>query len=411
MLDAAAIRDRFPALMRQVNGRPAVYLDGPGGTQVPQAVIDAMSGFMTRGGSNLEGPFVTSIETGEVVEAARRAGADLLGAQPSEIVFGQNMTSLTFSVSRALAATWEPGDNIVVTNLDHDANITPWVMAAADNDLTVHHIDFRPDGPLDYEQLEATVGPRTRLVAATAASNALGTRTDVARIAAAARSVGALSYIDGVHNTPHSPVDVSAWDCDFYVCSSYKFFGPHTGMLFGKQQHLGAVDAYKVRASASDGPGKWETGTQAFESLAGVTAAVDFIAALGEGHTRRRQIVSGMAAVEAHGDEVTDRFLSGIAEVPGVSVAGVTDGNIPRTPTFAVAVDGVPPHQVAATLGNRGIFAVSGHYYAVAVMQRLGFLDQGGLTRLGFVAYNTLGEVDVALAALADIAAAAAPSP
>ena len=405
MLDTAAVRDQIPALQRRVNGRPAVYLDGPGGTQVPQTVIDAMSGFMTRGGSNLGGSFDTAVETQEVVEAARLAAADLLGAQPAEVVFGQNMTSLTFSMSRALAATWQPGDEIVVTELDHDANITPWVMAAAERGVTVRHIDFQPDGPLDYDGLEAVLGGRTRLVAATAASNALGTRTDVARIAAAASAVGALSYIDGVHNTPHSAVDVAAWDCDFYVCSAYKFFGPHTGILFGKQRHLESLTAYKVRASSSEGPGKWETGTQSFESLAGVTAAIDFIATLGDGPSRRSQIVSGMAAVEAHGDQVTDRFLSGIAEIPGVSVAGVTDGNIPRTPTFAVAVDGVPPHQVAAALSDRGTFAVSGHYYAVAVMQRLGVLQGGGLTRLGFVAYNTMEEVDTALAALGEIAA------
>jgi len=404
MLDTAVIRQLFPALQRQINGQPAVYLDGPGGTQVPQGVIDAMSAVMIEGGSNLGGQFVTSVEAEQITDDARQAGADLLGAQPSEIVFGQNMTSLTFSMSRALAATWQPGDEIVVTNLDHDANITPWVMAAAERDVTVRTVDFTPDGPLDYDGLEAALNDRTRLVAVTAASNALGTRTDPARIAASARAAGALSYIDGVHNTPHSLVEVGAWDCDFYVCSSYKFFGPHTGMLFGKQHHLEDLTAYKVRASSSEGPGKWETGTQSFESLAGVTAAVNFIASLGEGEARRDQLVSGMTAVEAHGDAVTDRFLSGIAELPGVSVAGVTDGSVARTPTFAVSVDGVAPEAVAAALSDRSIFAVSGHYYAVAVMERLGVLDQGGLTRLGFVAYNTLDEVEVAVAALGEIA-------
>jgi cysteine desulfurase family protein (TIGR01976 family) len=404
MLDAGAIRDQFPALQRRVNGKPAIYLDGPGGTQVPQRVIDAMTAVMTEGGSNHGGQFVTSLEAEQITDNARTAGADLLGGQPSEIVFGQNMTSLTFSMSRALAATWQPGDEIVVTNLDHDANITPWVMAAAERGVTVRTVDFAPDGPLDYDGLEAVLGDRTRLVAVTAASNALGTRTDPARVATAAKSVGALSFIDGVHNTPHSPVDVAAWDCDFYVCSAYKYFGPHTGMLFGKRRHLEELAAYKVRAASSEGPGKWETGTQSFESLAGVTAAVDFIASLGEGGTRRRRILSGMAAVEAHGNEVTDRFLSGIAEIPGVSVAGVTDGSVPRTSTFAVSVDGVAPDQVAGALSDRGIFAVSGHYYAVAVMQRLGVLGGGGLTRLGFVAYNTTEEVDAALGALGEIA-------
>lgn len=405
MFEAADIRDQFPALQRQVNGKPAVYLDGPGGTQVPQSVIDSMTAVMTEGGSNHGGQFVTSLEAEQITEDARRAGADLVGCRPSEIVFGQNMTSLTFSMSRALAATWELNDEIVVTNLDHDANITPWVMAAADRGVTVRTVDFSPDGPLDYDGLEAALTDRTKLVAVTAASNALGTRTDLGRVAAAARSVGALSFIDGVHNTPHSLVDVAAWDCDFYVCSAYKFFGPHTGMMFAKQLHLEGLTAYKVRASSSEGPGKWETGTQSFESLAGVTAAINFIASLGEGSSRRHQIISGMTAVEAHGNEVTDRFLSGVAELPGVSVAGVTDGSISRTPTFAVSVDGVAPDAVAGALSDRGIFAVSGHYYAVAVMERLGVLDQGGLTRLGFVAYNTLDEVDQALEGLGEIAA------
>jgi cysteine desulfurase family protein (TIGR01976 family) len=404
MLDLAAIRSQFPALGRIVDGHPAAYLDGPGGTQVPQQVIDAMAGFMERGGSNLGGPFATSHETLHTLSEARKAGADLLGARPSEIVFGQNMTSLTFSISRSLAATWSAGDNIVVTKLDHDANITPWVMAAADRGIEVRWVDFDPDGPLDYEGLVAALDGRTRLVAATAASNALGTRTDVAGIAAAARAAGALSYIDGVHLTPHSPVDVAAWDCDFYVCSAYKFFGPHTGVLFGKEDHLEALAAYKVRPAPDHGPDKWETGTQSFESLAGVTAAVDFIASLGEGSSRRTQIMSGMAAVEEHGHAVTDRFLAGIAEMPGVSAAGVTDGSVPRTATFAVAVDGAYPNDVAAELGRQGIFTWAGHYYAVAVMERLGVLDGGGLTRIGFVAYNTFGEVDRALEALGAIA-------
>jgi cysteine desulfurase family protein (TIGR01976 family) len=407
-IDVASIRAQFPALSREVNGQPAVYLDGPGGTQVPRSVIDAMSGFMERGGSNLEGAFVSSAETMETVAGARAAVADLINAQPGEVAFGQNMTSLTFATSRAIAGSWNEADEIVVTRLDHDANITPWVMAAGERGSEVRWADFDPEGGgFDYDSLGDVLGPKTRLVAVTAASNALGTIVDVARIAEMAHRVGALVWVDGVHYTPHQLVDVAAWEIDFYAASAYKFFGPHSGLLYGKAEHLEQFQPYKVRPAPDTAPHRWETGTQSFESLAGVTAAVDFLASLGEGADRRSRVVAGMGEVASHGVALGGRFLAGASEIPGVKVYGVTDSATPRTSTFAVAVEGVEARRVAEKLGRRGIFVTDGHYYAVAVMERLGVLGRGGLARIGFVLYNTDDEVDRALDALEELAARA----
>jgi len=404
-LDVEAVRSQFPALSRVVDGQVAAYLDGPGGTQVPKSVIDAMADFMRAGGSNHGGPFVTSRETDAVAASARQAVADLFGASPDEIAFGQNMTSLTLSVSRALGATWMIGDNIVVTRLDHDANVWPWVVAARDAGVEVRWIDFDPgDGcRLQIEQISDVIDRRTRLVAATQASNAVGTVTDVRSLIGAAHLVGALTYVDAVHYSPHGLLDVAALGTDFLAASSYKFFGPHTGCLYGRSEVLNDVAAYKIRPAPDDPPGKWETGTQSFESLAGVTAAVDYIASLGEGDSRRQRIGSAMETIGSYERAVAERFLDGIAGLPRVRLYGrnTPDG---RTPTFAVSVSGIHPDEVAATLGNLGIFVWSGDYYAVEVMRRLGVANQGGLVRIGFVHYNTFEEVDRVVAALSDLA-------
>ena len=360
-----------------------------------------MSDFMERGGSNLGGPFDTSVETVQLVREARLAVADLFNAQPSEIVFGQNMSSLTFPMSRALAQTWNDGDNIVLTRLDHDANISPWLIAAAEQGVEVRWADFNPaDGRLDLVSLEEVVGPATRLVAVTGASNALGTVVDLGKAADIAHAVGAVIYVDGVHRTPHGLVDVQQWGVDFYAASAYKFFGPHVGMLFGKAEHLDALASYKVRAAPDSAPDKWETGTQSFESLAGVIAAVDYLASLGEGADRRAQITSAMEEVVIHGEMVAERFLAGASEMSNVKVYGITDDVSARTPTFAVSVESRRPSDVAKSLGEQGIFVWAGHYYAIAVMEHLGVLDSGGLVRIGFVHYNTPQEADRVLAAL-----------
>jgi len=404
-LDVSAIRSQFPALSRMVGGRPAAYLDGPGGTQAPESVIDAMSDFMRAGGSNHGGPFASSRDTDAVTESARSAIADLFGASPEEIAFGQNMTSLTLSVSRALGATWDSGDNIVVTRLDHDGNVWPWVIAARDAGAEVRWLDFDPgDGcRLETETIHTLIDDRTRLVAMTHASNAVGTITDPKPVIDAAHAVGALTYVDAVHYSPHGLVDVSALGTDFLAASAYKFFGPHTGCLYGTREVLEAVDAYKIRAAPDTSPDKWETGTQSFESLAGVAAAVDYIASLGTGETRRDQLRSAMEQIGVHERSLSERFLGGIANVPGVTLYGrsVSGG---RTPTFAISVDGTHPDAVAEVLGDQGIFVWSGDYYAVEVMSRIGVADTGGLVRIGFTHYNNVKEVDRVLGSLADLA-------
>ena len=405
-LDVEHLRTLFPALQRTVAGRPVAHLDGPGGTQVPQTVIDAMSECLSRGVSNLGGVFVASAEADELVEGARSAVADLVGGDRSEIVFGQNMTSLTFSASRAIAREWKPGDEVVVTSLDHDANVSPWRLAAEDRGAQVRVADIDPeDGTLDLESLDGAIGERTRLVAVTAASNALGTVTPLTDIVEMAHRVGALVFVDAVHYSAHRISDVRALGADFLAASAYKFFGPHTGLLWGKGEHLDRLTPYKVVPAPGSGPGKWETGTQAFESLAGVGGAVDYLAALGNGATRRERLESAFEAIRAHEDSLAERFLAGIAEMPGVTVYGVADGARldERAPTFAVDVAGVTAREAAAEMGRRGIFVWDGHYYAVAVMQRLDLAARGGLVRIGFVHYNTPEEVDRVLAALDDI--------
>ena len=408
-LDVPALRAQFPALGRTVGNQPAVFLDGPGGTQSPLPVIDAMSGYLRRGSSNHGGPFLTSREADATAEAARQAMRDLLNARrPEEIVFGQNMTSLTFSLSRAIAQTWQPGDEIVVTRLDHDANISPWLRAAEDRGVTVRWLDFRPtDCTLALDALPALLNERTRLVAVNYASNAVGTISDVGRVVALAHAAGALVYVDAVHYAPHDVIDVQALDCDFLACSVYKFFGPHTGVLYGKYEWLDRLVAYKVRPAADEPPGKWETGTQSYESLSGVTAAVDYLADLGgAGGTRRERLARGMATIKAYEAELSEHFLRRAMGVPGLRVYGITDVEslASRTPTFAVALDGHDPEEMAAWLGERGFFVWHGHYYAIAVMERLGTLDSGGLVRIGFVHYNTDDEIDRLMDALTELA-------
>ena len=392
--DITSIRSGFPALERTLDGRTVAYLDGPGGTQVHGSVIEAMTGFMVRGGSNLEGPFVTSRETGEVLEGTRSAVADLFGAEPNEVVFGQNMTSLTYAMSRALARTWMPGDNIVLTRLDHDANVSPWMQAATDVGIDVRFVDFDPDDgcTLDLGTLDEALDTSTRLVAFTHASNALGTITPVTDIVDAAHDVGALTYIDAVHHTPHGLVDVQESGTDFLVASAYKWFGPHTGCLFGRASLLEAIEPYKLRPAPNSSPERWETGTQPFESLAGVTAAVDYIASLGTGATRRERVVSAYEAITEYEATLSERFLSSLESIDAITLYGkpTPEG---RTPTFAIDVEGISPSVVAARLGKNGCFVWSGDYYAYEVMHHLGRAPEG-LVRVGFAHYNTLDEVD-----------------
>lgn len=414
--DPNSFRKQFPSLKLQVKDRPAVFFDGPGGTQTPQRVIDAMSQYLGQDNSNLGGAFLTSQRTGQVVAGARQAMADFFHApRPEEIVFGQNMTSLTFAMSRAISRTWKPGDEIVVTWLDHDANITPWVLAAQDRGVQVRWLDFEPgDCLLNLDQLSELLNEKTRLVAVTYASNAVGSIVDVAQVAGLAHQVGALVYVDAVHYTPHNPVDVQAIDCDFLVASAYKFFGPHTGILYGKYELLDSLEAYKVRPAPHRPPGKWETGTQSFESLAGVAAAIDYLESIGQEYGfemkgdadrydgRPLRLKQAMNAVKDYEESLSLHFLQQAIDVPGLRIHGLTDVErlSERAPTFAVSLAGHKPRDVAEYLGQQGIFVWDGHYYAVAVMDKLGKLDSGGLVRIGFAHYNTVEEIQRLISAL-----------
>jgi len=400
-LDLDAVRSRFPALARSEGGLPVAYLDGPGGTQVPQTVIDAMGGVLREGVSNLGGGFASSELAAQTMDEGRLAMADFFNADPREISFGQNMTSITFAVSRALSLQWRPGDAIVVTSLDHDANFTPWARAATDAGVEVRVAEFDPlTGELDPGQIAGLLDNSVRLVATCVASNAIGSLVDVETITNLAHEAGARVYLDAVHAGPHQLLDVNSIDCDFLVASAYKFFGPHTGVLYGKLDRLAELDFYKVRPAPSDPPDKLETGTQSFESIAGVGAAVDYLAGLGSGSGRRALLENAYERIREHERLLSRRFLAGLAELPKVRVHGVPEASDRRVATFAISVEGVPAADVAACLTAARIYVWSGHYYAVNVMDRLGVLDTGGLVRVGFVHYNTVSEVDRVLETL-----------
>ena len=406
-------RKHFPALERGDERGPYVFADAPGGTQVPRSVIDAMAGYLETSNANAGGPFRTSEETGHVIAAARQAGADFLNCSPEEVVFGQNMTTLCFSMARAIARDVDPGTEFVVTRLDHDANISPWLTAAEDAGASVHWADLRPeDCTLDLANLETVLSPRTRVVAFTLASNAVGSITAAAEVVSAARKTDALVVADAVHIAQHRLVDVATLDVDLLFCSPYKFFGPHLGMMFGRKALLDELRPYKVRPAADPSPNRWETGTLSHEALAGFTAAVDYIAGIGRaaggGDSRRAEVVAGFDVIAAHEAELSRRFLGAMGSIPGLTLYGLDDvGRIDeRTPTFAIRLEGFTPRELGEELGRRGIFAWDGNYYALAVMERLDLESSGGAVRIGFCHYNTLEEVDRVLTELRDIAGA-----
>ncbi len=414
----STLRAEFPALQQTANGRPIIFFDGPGGTQVHASVIEAMNRYYTEANSNAHGAFLFSRRTDETTSEARRALADFVNApRPDEIVFGPNMTSITFSVSRAIGRTLAPGDEIVVTRLDHEANVSPWV-ALEERGVVVRHADLRPaDCTLDMDSLEAAITGRTKLVAIGYASNATGTINDVRRIAEMAHAVGAWLYVDAVQYAPHGSIDVQAIDCDFLVCSSYKFFGPHLGALYGRYELLESLPAYKVRPADDIPPDKFETGTPNFEALAGATAAVNYLSSVGrrfgdefvaesancEG--RRSDLGAGMAAIRAYETEECKRLVVGLQEIPGLRIYGITD---PaqfdwRVPTVSFTLGGLPPREIARRLDESNIFAWDGNFYALPVTERLGLEERGGLLRVGLTHYNTAEEVDTLLGVLADM--------
>ncbi|MGB9752758.1 MAG: cysteine desulfurase-like protein [Roseiflexus castenholzii] len=399
-LDLTWIRAQFPALMQEMNGRPVVFFDGPGGTQVPRRVIDAMAEYLTLYNSNTHGAFATSQRTDATVDAARAAMADFLGCEADEVVFGPNMTTLTFAISRAFGRDIRPGDEIVVTRLDHDANVAPW-QALEERGAIIRMVDIDvEDCTLDMADMARTINSRTKLVAVGYASNAVGTINDVATITRMAHDVGALVYIDAVHYAPHGPIDVRALDCDFLACSPYKFFAPHMGALYGKREHLERLRPYKVRPASDAVPDRWETGTKNHEGLAGVTAAIDYLAELGRRvkptTTRRAALVQAMEVIQAYERTLSHHLIAGLLAIPGLTFYGISDPArfAWRTPTVAVRLEGSTPRELARRLGDQGIFCWDGNYYAINLTERLGVEADGGMLRIGLVHYNTTEEID-----------------
>lgn len=404
-------RSQFPALARQIGGQPAVFFDGPAGSQVPECVIAAIVDYLRTRNANHGGLFATSRESDAMLESAHQAFADLLGAaDPASIVFGANMTTLTFSLSRALARTWRAGDEIVVTRLDHDANVTPWVLAARDAGVTVRHLGIHStDCTLDLDDLRRRLSPRTRLVAVGAASNAVGTINPVAEICRLAHAAGAEVFVDAVHAAPHLLPDVAAWDCDWLAASAYKFFGPHIGVLWGRSDRLANLEAYKLRPATDTLPGKWMTGTQNHECIAGALAAIEYLAALGRKvdprtSGRRQALSSAYVAIGEYERQMASRLLTGLAELRGVQIFGISNPArlSERVPTFGICHSRMKPAALAELLADRGIFVWHGNFYALPLTEALG-LEPDGLVRIGLLHYNTIGEIDRLLATLAEL--------
>ncbi len=406
MLDLAAIRQQFPALQRSVNGRTPLFLDGPGGTQVPRRVIDAMVHYLSTCNANHGGLFTTSRESDAILHQAHQAMADFLGAaDAAEVVFGQNMTSLTFHLGRSLGRTWKPGDVVLVSRLDHDANVRPWVLAARDAGAEARFVDVRPDGTLDSDDLARQLDGRVRLLAVTCASNAVGSMPDVAALVRQAHAAGALVFLDAVHYAPHALLDVRAWDCDFLACSAYKFFGPHVGVLWGRRRLLEELPAYKVRPAADSLPDRWMTGTQNHEGLAGVAAAVEYLASLGTGATRRDRLRAAMSAIRQHEMNLVRMLLAELARRPRFRVWGQPADADPtrRAPTVAITCRDRSAAEVAGHLAAREIYVWHGNFYALELTERLGVEAQGGLLRLGLVHYNTPDEITRLVQALDEL--------
>lgn len=409
ILDVHTLRAQFPALHQTDGNQPIVFLDNPGGTQVPQVVIDAISDYLVHHNANHGGAFATSQRSDEILHEAHCAMADLLNAaSPDEIVFGPNMTTLTLNISRALARELGPGDEIVVTRMDHDANIAPWLLIAEDTGATVRWADFDvEDYTLDMAALRNSINPKTKLVAVGYASNATGTVHDVKTIVDWAHAVGALVFVDAVQYAPHGPIDVQALGCDLLACSAYKFFGPHQGVLYGQYALLDRLRAYKVRPAPALPPGKYETGTQVHEGIAGTLAAVNYLAEIGqqfgapyatrfpELSGRRLALKTGMTVLREYDHILSAAILDELETLPGAHIHGVVDRRrlAERVPTVSFTWGERHPREIAAALGAQGVYVWDGHYYALAAVERLGLVDSGGMVRIGAVHYNTVDEI------------------
>jgi cysteine desulfurase family protein (TIGR01976 family) len=445
-LDIKWIRSQFPALNQTINGKPAIFFDGPGGTQVPGSVLDNINDYLVRSNANAHGYFTTSARTDAVINSARAAIADFLGCDHDEVVFGANMTTLTFTVSRAIGRELQPGDEIVVTKLDHAANISPWV-ALEEKGVNVQFVDINiSDCTLDLNDLETKINEKTKLVAVTYASNAVGTINDLNKIVKLAHSFGALVFVDAVHYAPHAPINVHHLDCDFLACSAYKFFAPHVGILYAKKEHLTRFSPYKVKPASNEIPSRWETGTLNHEGLAGLVATINYLAKLGchvsptldnelleslieadrEGlttfhcprfltsetqenhelasayHSRRAALLAAMSAIQQYERELSKKLISGLLEIPGIKVYGITEPEKFnwRTPTVGITIAGKKPPEVAKMLGEKGIFTWHGNFYAIELTEKLGLETSGGLLRIGLAHYNNQEEINLLLSAL-----------
>lgn len=387
------IRAHFPALERLHDGRPVAYFDGPGGTQVPRQVVEAMADYLYHHNANTHWAYPTSEETDAAIDSARAALATLLNAAPNEVAFGANMTTLTFHLARGLGRAWGPGDEVIITELDHHANVAPWRALEKERGITIRVVPLDLGTfELDWGALERALTPRTRLLAITAGSNALGTMPDVAKATQLAHDAGALSFVDAVHSAPHAIVDVQAVDCDFLACSAYKFYGPHIGVLYGKAERLAALDVPKLLPAPDTIPERFETGTQNHEGIVGAGAAVHFLRSLGTGRDHRAQLVSAMEALHVRGEQLFARMWDGLGAIKGVTRYGPPPGR-PRTPTMAFTIDRVTPEDAARALAAQGVFVSHGDYYALTVVERLGLLPDG-MIRAGCSCYTSEEEVE-----------------
>jgi cysteine desulfurase family protein (TIGR01976 family) len=406
-LDTAWVRQQFPSLQTQVNGEPAAFLDGPAGTQVPQQVMDAIQKYLLHDNANTCGAFATSRRNDAMLAGTRQAMADFFNCAPDEVSFGQNMTTITFALARAIGRALNPGDEVIVTTLDHDANVAPW-RALEEKGIVVRQVDIHEaDCTLNLDDLQRKLTKKTKLVAVGYASNAVGTINPVAEIAKLAHSAGALIFVDAVHYAPHGAIDVQALDCDFLACSPYKFFGPHMGTLYGKREHLMRFAPYKVRPAPDALPDRWETGTQVQELIAGIAAAVEYLATLGRRHDpaaqdRRSALLAAYRVTHEHEMALLAKLMQGLQRIDGLRIFGITDPAKfdQRCSTVSIRFNGHTPTEVATFLGERGIFTWDGNFYALNLTERLGVQSTGGLLRIGLVHYNTAEEVDRLLAAL-----------
>lgn len=405
--DIAARRADFPALARVHEGRALAHFDGPGGTQVPLAVIDAVSAYYRTANANTHGFFVTTVETDRMLHDARAAMADFLGAEDArDISFGANMTTLAWALAHAFARRFQPGDEVLVSNLDHEANRGPWLMLR-EHGMVVREIAIRPDATLDYDDFAAQVTPRTRLVAVGMASNAFGTVNDIVRARELAYRAGAWLLVDAVHYAPHFPLDVRSLGVDFLLCSAYKFYGPHVGVLYSRNGLLDSLATDRLRTQDPRAPHRIETGTLNHAAIAGTLAAVDYLAALGAGATRRERVVAALNRVAEYERELAQRIWRGLQRLPAVTLVGPPFGTGRRAPTVSFTVAGLEAAEVCRRLAEHGICAWDGHFYAIRPIELLGLLERGGVTRVGISLYNSVEDVDRLLAAMAEIVAGA----